>query len=387
MQYDINKLCNMKFLIKPKKFNRLKKYNVVSTSLFRMSNGYKNFEKYMKGLKMGIEYFTKNIPDMKYLLFIDSTISADEKLMSRIKSMNNGKLICIEFTCPDYIAQSLCGHVELFGSMIRFLPFFNYIGNFTKNVICVDADLNQLDASLLLTNYNIFNRSKVKYQYDTNMFYEIIAKWCLMDDLTILAGRHMCKYKFPIHMFADYIECMKNGTCPNMATIRSYMDYVKYEVYPYGIDEYFLNYIMLPYIKKKNILYSVSSRYVITAPLYYLNKKNTIPAESEEGQILSEALRNMLHVDKSVEYHKLFELFDNALYSDGKPTNRTKKIAYAYYKFIKSMWDKEYYNIFCKQTLKTILENKKYIYRHVLHTYKKTDKVGTLVFPGSIKLH
>lgn len=386
MQYDINKICNLKYLIRPKKFHPLKKYDVVATSLFKMTNGYKNFEKYMNGLKLGINYFTNNIPNMYFLLFIDSSISGDSKLMSRIRSIANNKTICVEFTCPDYVATSLCGHVELFGSMIRFLPFFNYSGNFTKNVICIDADINAIDAALLLKNYTIFSKTKAKYQYDTNMFYEIIAKWCLIDDLTILAGRHMCKYKFPIYMFIDYIECVKNGTCPNMATIRSYMDYVKYEVYPYGIDEYFLNYIMLPYMKKKKILYSVSSRYVITAPLYYLNKKNTIPAESEEGQILIEALTGILGLTNPISYEKLFDLFDKELYIDGNITKRTRKIAHAYYKFIQSMWDREYYNIFCKQTLRTILDNKKYISRHILSTYRESDKIKTMIFPGAIKI-
>ena len=294
METDINKLCNIKFLLKPNDFNENELIDVVSTSLFKMEKGYKYFEKYMRGLEMAISQFSKKLPNLKFLLFIDDSIFKDSQLFNRIKKMNNNKLIIMHYSCPIGIQSGSLVHIELFGTLVRFLPFFKYSTNFTRNVICIDADIDSDDLNNLVINYDIFLKIKSQYQYDTNMFYELLAKWSLPNDYTIIASRHMCKYKFPLQLLIDFITCMKNQTCENMATIKSYMDYVRYHTFPYGTDEYFLNYILLPYMIKHKITRSVSVRYAITAPLYYLNWQNTIPVDSAEGNLLYQKLKWIL---------------------------------------------------------------------------------------------
>jgi len=294
METNVDELCDLKFLLKPSNFNEKELIDVVSTSLFKMQKGYKYFEKYMRGLEMAITEFSKKIPNLKFLLFIDDSISEDPTLFNRIKKMNNGKLIIMHFGCPIGFQGGSLGHIELFGTLVRFLPFFKYDTNFTRHVICIDADIDPTDLDYLVLNYKIFQKTKSQYQYDTNMFYELLAKWSLVDDYTILAGRHMCKYKFPLPLLIDYIDCIKNQTCKDMAIIKSFMDYQKYHTFPYGTDEFFLNHILLPYMKTHKITYSASIRYAITAPLYYLNCQNTIPTNSPAGQLLYEKLKWIL---------------------------------------------------------------------------------------------
>ena len=162
MEWKIEGICNIKILLKPYDFKENETINVVCTSLFKMRKGYKYFEKYMNGLQLAIPFFTTKIHGMKFLLFIDDSIAKDPILWDRINKMNNEKLIIMHFTCPAYLEYKLVGtgrgHTELFGTLIRFLPFFKYDGNFTKNVICIDADIDATDANQLLLNYNIFQK-------------------------------------------------------------------------------------------------------------------------------------------------------------------------------------------------------------------------------------
>jgi hypothetical protein len=301
MTTDVNNLCNLKFLLKPSNFNEKELVDVVSTSLFKMEKGYKYFEKYMRGLEMAVNNFSKKLPDLKFLLFIDDSIFKEPILFNRIKKMNNGKLIVMHYSCTIGLQTGSLSHIELFGTMVRFLPFFKYDTNFTRQVICIDADIDPTDLDYLVINYEIFQKTKSQYQYDTNMFYELLAKWSLVDDYTILAGRQMCKYKFPLSLLIDYIDCVKNQTCKDMAIIKSFMDYQKYHVFPYGIDEFFLNHILLPFMKKHKITYSASIRYAITAPLYYLNCQNAIPINSPTGKFLYQKLKWIL-TDSSIGF-------------------------------------------------------------------------------------
>ncbi|XWV25473.1 putative ORFan [Tupanvirus deep ocean] len=395
MEPSLDNLCHTKFLLKPPNFKENEKIDVVATSLFRMEKGYKYFEKYMRGLQMAVSEFTKRIPEIKFLLFVDDSIALDPVLLNRIKKMNNGKLIIIHFSCPIGLVNKGRGyHIELFGTLVRFLPFFKYKENFTRNVICIDADIDDIDLNQLIINYNIFKKAKSQYQYDTNMFYEILAKWSLTDDYTIVAGRHMCKYKFPFELLIDYIDCVRNQTCDDISTIKSLMDYNKYNTFPYGIDEYFLNHILLPYMKNHKITYSASVRYVITAPLYYLNRQNTIDPNSDTGLYLRDKLSWVLgqNNNTSSSYKELVDKFDQIFYpyvyeNQKNISEYAKLVAVKYYDFILELWKTENYQIFKRQTLKKILNASDYIYKHNIIVHYGSGKIKKYLFPNFLKIN
>lgn len=395
MKPDIDDICNLKIILKPSNFNENELIDVVCTSLFKMQRGYKNFEKYMHGIEIAIPLFTEKIPNINFLLFVDDSITKNSYLMDRITKMNNNKLIIIYFSCSQYLESKLqgtgVGHAELFGTLVRFLPFFKYTGNFTKTVMCIDADIDLKDTDQVLKNYFIFEKISSQYHYDTNMFYEILARWSLEDNYTIIANRHMCKYKFPLHLLVDYINCMKDKTCEDMQTIKSFMDYNKYHYYPYGNDEYFLNHILLPYIKNNKITFSTSARYVITAPLYYLNRQNIISIDSINGKFLTEKLKYIMGDNSSKNYKQLVKDFDQLFYPyiyqgvrDVSPY--AKSVAYKYYDFILELWKSKNYQIFAKQTLKKILGAKDYITKHNLIIYYGNGDRKKYLFPGYIKI-
>src|ERR1700761_4091755 len=123
MEISLNNLCHTKLLLKPPNFKENELIDVVTTSLFKMEKDYKYFEKYMYGLQMAIREFTTRIPGITFLLFIDDTIALDQVLLNRIIKMNNEKLIIIHFSCPIGLVKKGQGHIELFDTLVRFLPF------------------------------------------------------------------------------------------------------------------------------------------------------------------------------------------------------------------------------------------------------------------------
>ena len=268
MKWIIENLCEMEFILLPDNYVIGTKCDVVVTSLFKMDTGYKNFNKYMNGLKRAIDLFNTELPELKFMLLIDNSILNNDYIYSEILKMNNSNMFIIKYGCEIAYANNptqKSPHIELFGSMMRFVPFFNFDDNFTQCVICIDADTEKID----LNNMYKFlkDNAYIQYLYDTNPFYELLAKWSSTENYTILAGRNMCRYKFDVKLLTEYVNCVKKKNCRDMENIHDVLDFKKYNYYPYGIDEYFLNRVLLKYMMDNNITYAVYVRYTITAPL------------------------------------------------------------------------------------------------------------------------
>lgn len=371
MDFKVDDLCDFTDLMRAHKFT--KKVNIISISLFKMEQGYKNFEKYLSGLELICRVLPEKLKKLKIVLFIDDSIINEPEVYNRIKKIRD--LILIKYTCPKFIKNSR--HIELFGTLIRFLPFFEFEGNFTNIVMSIDADTNMDDINYIVNDYKYFKSIDSVYHYNTNMFYELLTKWASLDGFTILAGRHMCKAKLPINLLLDYLDCIRNSNCGNMELIKSKMDFTKYSTFPYGIDEYFLNYIMLPYIKKQNYFYSVTVRYNIVAPFYYLVSKN-IPENSPMGLAFKSLLESILN-KKANGYKQLFKEFDRILYI--QPNTNLKSIrlttdqaliASRFYESINKLSQNKDYTLMKKITFDKILKNSEgnYLVKNNIYVYQ-----------------
>ena len=74
--YLKNNICEFTPLFK---INFLKKKNIIITSLFKMTKGYKDFYKYLKGIKLISNKIIKwNLP-FEFRIFIDETIYKDKQ--------------------------------------------------------------------------------------------------------------------------------------------------------------------------------------------------------------------------------------------------------------------------------------------------------------------
>lgn len=370
----LNSICKLKYIfndeVKEKK-------DVISVSLFRMVNGYKSFDKYMKGLELITGKMINKLSNFDILLFIDQSIIKEKEIYNKIIELRekNKQLKLIEYECPKFIKENK--HEELFGTFIRFLPFFDIEGNNTKCVISIDADICQRDMEYIIEDYQYLKKIKSEYHYITNMFYELLSKWGLSENYSILAGRQICKKKFPLKLLTEYLECVKNKSCERMEYIKEKMDYKKYSTFPYGIDEYFLNNILLEYIKKNEIPYSVTVRYSLTAPMYYYIKNTPeLNDNKEKKESLTKVLKNILNDESKDDYIKLFDKFDRIfykhIYENNKDINNNKReIVKRYYNYINKMWKEKNYELLPESVLKKTMnyKNNKYISKTNIYLY------------------
>ncbi|MEM3063208.1 MAG: hypothetical protein QW303_06675, partial [Nitrososphaerota archaeon] len=327
--------------------------------------------KYTCGLEFISKIFLRYFKDFYFMLFIDDSIINNPSIYNQIKNLNSGRFFLVHYKCPNYISKGK--HIELFGTLVRFLPFFDYPGNITNDVIVIDADTCKGDIEILAKDYRYFKRIGTSYHYSTNMFYEILSKWALKDQYTIIANRQICSYKFPLNLLTDYALCIKNKMCQDMPIIKKMLNYERYHTYPYGVDEYFLNYVLIPYMRKNGIKYSVTIRYNITAPLYYLLAQK-IGTNTPKGSYLNKKLQFILGEHNGMDNKYLILKFDKKFYPyiyQGKQTvsPEDKIVAEKYYKIILDMWRKKDYLIFSKQTLRKILKFRKYIKKTVILVY------------------
>lgn len=133
MEYSPNDICNLQPLWD---FDSNKKYNVICSCLFKMYKGYKNFDKYVNGLKLIIDYLNTSTHDYKFRIFIDDHVYKDTNIMKLLRSSD--KIQCVLFKCSNYMKGN--HHVDVFGALVRYFPLFDFVNNDTKKVIILDVD-------------------------------------------------------------------------------------------------------------------------------------------------------------------------------------------------------------------------------------------------------
>lgn len=360
---EIKELCNLK------NFHLLDNVDVIATSLFKMESGYKDFNKYTEHLESTKKTLNNVFPNSVIALFIDDSIKNDDDLYDKIKKLEGKKFVIIEYSCEKFRNKKI-GHIELFGTLMRMLPFFDFPGNKTKSVASIDADMTDKEIHDFIRGYKIFKKLKTDYHYNTNILYSIFTKWSLEKDYDILAGKQFCRIKFPINILLEFLECVKSKTCDDYSIIRDKLNYTKYTVYPYGIDEYFLNYKLLPYMKQNNIKYSVMTKYEITAPLFYV--------KSIQNETIKYAIKELLEkIFGNIGDHRvLMKKFDNMFYmvKNDQLSNEQKIVAKKYYNQIEQLAKNNDYRLFDKKTLNIILLYKK---KNII------EKTNVVVYEGN----
>lgn len=114
-----------------------------------MEKHYKNFSVYVTRLKKIIALLETQT---KYMLriFIDEHIKNDFTIYNMLKKSN--KVHIILFKCKEYMNNNY--HVDVFGSLVRLFPLFDFENNDVDNVIVIDIDLN--DEDLVKLKYLIY---------------------------------------------------------------------------------------------------------------------------------------------------------------------------------------------------------------------------------------
>ena len=315
-----NDICEFNTLTQ---WDKKMKYNILSTSFFKMGSHYKNFDTYVKGLKKLIKLIESQ---SKYVLkiFIDEHIKADDEIYPLL--LNSDKIHVIMFKCFNYIDNSNY-HIDVFGALVRLFPIFDFEFNDSLNVIVVDVDLNDDDLIKL----------KILMNYDTENK-EIIGMG-MIDKLLIYKYRphFFCglfgvyNSKFPKSIICDFIL-----NAPNINDKGIYGKRLK--PFGYGTDELFLNEYFLYIDNYKyidGIKLGILLNYDINWFMYYYKNELLKDLSSKTYSYLKRILGKFYKPNMTSE--QMFELIDKLTYHV-KSTNLDKiYISNNYYSLIKEL--------------------------------------------------
>ena len=267
-------------IIKHKEIKRKCEF-LVCTCAFRMETGYKNQDLYIDGLERKIEGLKKIFKkyNLIFRLYYDNSIT---RLDYPKKEFNEGnkkwllaldrlaKLDFVELYEYDYKPARIGPyHKGTFGTIVRFLPIFT---DYTKtnprqwkNYVCCD-----LDTDVSEENLKYFKSTKNKLVFSTFPCYFMVphcqVKLKDRNITQIINANNMCvKFTLPSNVLYDFLNDLKHKGSNYKEydkikdKFRIYytfkIDKIINKIFPfsYGIDEFFINKVILDYCYKNKI--------------------------------------------------------------------------------------------------------------------------------------
>lgn len=290
--YLDNPICQFQVL---KNENILKNgnVNIVSATFFKMKKHYKNFYVYLNGIRKLVN-FVDTDPKFYLVLFIDKNIYNDKKIMQII---NNGKkTIPILYKCTEYMENGY--HVDLFGTLVRFFPIFDFGNNPFNIVIITDIDVKDEDYPRLKT---LLKHDDLPNGFIASSGFTSLAS---NERAYILAGRIRATEKYDKNIIINFIK--------NAHLIKDKGAYgERITPFGFGVDEVFINNILIPIIKN----YGIMIEYHIGYFLYHYKSKilNDKTSDKIFDTILGKYAKSGMTVEEKYKF-----IDDNTYLSDGK---------------------------------------------------------------------
>lgn len=313
-------------------------YNVISCTIFRMKNGYKNEYKYYEGLKLFVESFERYLPDFYFRLYYDDSV-LDYETPEKIKNTknlwkplfdkmkSNKKIQLIKYEMKDFKIDKL-HHNGVIGTMTRFYPFFDTPEN--KKIKCViisDVDINRYVLEMLKNNLHKMEKAKVDFFYLTMNCYELQERFQILTKIfnikfPILAGTIISKIKFPLSFVDKFFHCvlnMNDKDCEyykifSTAEIAKLSKNVKNKnEIKYGIDELFMI-ILKQYLYKNKIKHLISFHSEVARPFYliYINYQENKITSTQFINVLKFVLGGIYDDKKSIEEN--YKILDDIVF-------------------------------------------------------------------------
>ena len=257
-------------------------YNIISCTLFRMKEGYKNELKYYDGLKLFIENYQNFLPDFYFRLYYDDSV-LDYETSTKIENTKkywqplfdkmklNKKIQLIKYEMKDFKIDKL-HHNGVIGTMTRFFPLLDDKNNDKiKCVSITDIDINMYILKMVKLNLDKMNKGKVDFFYLTRNCYELQERFQILTkyfniNFAILAGTIISKLKFPLIMLDKFFHCILNiedADCEYYKTFHNrqipswYNKTDNILEIRYGIDETF-TLLLKKYLYKNRIKHMIS---------------------------------------------------------------------------------------------------------------------------------
>lgn len=243
----------------------LQSRNVLSASFFTMANAYRPVEKYVRHLQRFLEY-QKNL-GFECRIYTDG--SGIEYVMPLAEKHN---VTVIQFECEPF--REGVGHVGTFGTMARFLPMFEDLD--LVWVSDLDIPPHFLDPKLVqfMHNKKLDGVLRTMTCYDRKPYGR---------QYTIIADRMLVKPNFSKSSFTKFLTKLEKGDLQDWVdNLNEGHNKGKHDIFPYGMDEVFLNTVIYDSIKRRKLPYAVDYNYGLTSGFF---EHNTSIKKSEVREL------------------------------------------------------------------------------------------------------
>lgn len=326
-----NPVCDFKIIETP---NR-RYANTVNIVFFRAIPLTKNFKKYVDGLKNWKTLMKKYYPESQLQIFVDLSILSDQELQDVLFSMDARIYL---FECPDYLRDDGF-HIGLFGTMIRFYPFFDvntrpmriaHIQELepSKDSIPTFEGMNKAslmnfkhDVGIIYDSHNLFENAP-NYKDQSKFENGIPYPW-------MFAGRFIAMTKIPFSLWEDFMKDIKSGKKfynKYMITQKNTVGIKEHGKYSFGVDESFLNEVYLKWLIKNDYAIGIILRYKISYPVFYLK-----PELVKDNRTLK--FINYILQTNHTSLEKAINQFD-VLFYEHETTNKAKDCSTRFYEII-----------------------------------------------------
>lgn len=335
----------IKIILKNEKIVKNKKI-LICSSVFKMKKAYKESNIYQKGVMTILKQLDKVYKKMGivYRIYHDESIRDDKKWIRVIdEALKREYCELVEYTVPQF--KDGVFHKGIFGMFMRFLPLFTGPKDW-EIYECADID-NKIPLSLLQQ----FIKDKSIFYFKTTPCNYLIQHNripTLKTSRRIIGSTFMSKVQFDEKLFSDFIEDIYNKGpkyqyfVDNISKTTTPYFKNKYNLKEdkehgmiYGVDEFFLNDVLLRYIIEHKIPYVYTiliDNYV--SGLYDILEKNdnfkTLSGNKKKYYVnfCKKVLKNDYDDSKSVyeNFKKIINTIQDINTMTGKNKTYNKKI-------------------------------------------------------------
>jgi hypothetical protein len=261
--------------------------HIFSASFFKLNDMYRDITEYINGLLKLINYLdkliTKHNQNIHFFLYYDNSIEHDAKFIEIKQYLLSKSFVkLIKYFCSEFMLGDM--HKGVFGTLVRMFPLFDK--KYEKNIKSViDIDFNNFSARKYDTlffpkNQFLMNKNDViigvPIGYEWQYFNLVKPKYL---DGFVLGNITFNKISLDSNLLRDMLFKINKGDKKIINTFNKIIEKKRMKnkkwhgfentnakinpnnLFIYGIDEYFLNSIILDYCiehnKKIGILYGL----------------------------------------------------------------------------------------------------------------------------------
>lgn len=236
--------------------SNLRSDKIISCVFFLKEKLSKDINKYLKNLKKLIDliiiindYKLRIYYDFSSLNYIKEMININDDYKKKLED----KLELYEYDAPFFRDENPLYHKGTIGTLFRYLCMFNNKLHFSKISLIVDIDN---DPKLITNSFLKFLETNSNFAYRFRFMYGIKDRIiCNLDDnlyqFSIIGSFVFNKIKFDKTLFSNFLEDVYINKKDSIIKMLNNCNIENF--YGYGIDEIFLNKILLSYLYQNKI--------------------------------------------------------------------------------------------------------------------------------------